>query len=185
MKGFGREQHEIDKFEQQNRTLYDRYLAATREMSLNGPGLDLLSNVSTLLMLWFGGVLVMSGQLSFGELIAFYTYLLQLVLPIRRGGWLVAMGSRASASAERIFEILDTPVEVQDRPDAVAVPAITGRVEFQDVSCAYFPGRPVLEHVNLTVEPGQTLALVGGTGSGRQRLPISSRASTTSRLAAS
>jgi len=167
VKGFGREQHEIDKFEQQNRTLYDRYLAATREMSLNGPGLDLLSNVSTLLMLWFGGVLVMSGQLSFGELIAFYTYLLQLVLPIRRGGWLVAMGSRASASAERIFEILDTPVEVQDRPAAVAVPAITGRVEFQDVSCAYFPGRPVLEHVNLTVEPGQTLALVGGTGSGK------------------
>jgi ATP-binding cassette subfamily B protein len=77
------------------------------------------------------------------------------------------MGSRAAASSERIFEILDTPVTVQDRPDAQPLPAITGRVEFQDVSCSYFPGRPVLEHVNLVVEPGQTLALVGSTGSGK------------------
>ena len=118
-------------------------------------------------MLWFGGVLVMNGQLTFGELIAFYTYLLQLVLPIRRGGWLVAMGSRAAASSERIFEILDTPVSVQDKPDAVPLPPITGRVEFEDVSCSYSPGRPVLEHASLVVEPGQTLALVGGTGSGK------------------
>jgi ATP-binding cassette subfamily B protein len=167
VKGFGREQYEIDRFEEQNQELYDRYLAATREMSLNGPGLDLLSNISTLLMLWFGGVLVMTGQLTFGELIAFYAYLLQLVLPIRRGGWLVAMGSRASASADRIFEILDTPVDVQDRPNARPLPPIAGRVELRDVSCAYFPGRPVLEHVNLVIEPGQTLALVGGTGSGK------------------
>jgi ATP-binding cassette subfamily B protein len=118
-------------------------------------------------MLWFGGVLVMTGQLTFGELVAFYAYLLQLVLPIRRGGWLVAMGSRASASADRIFEILDTPVDVQDRPDARPLPPIAGNVELRDVSCAYFPGRPVLEDVNLVVEPGQTLALVGGTGSGK------------------
>jgi ATP-binding cassette subfamily B protein len=167
VKGFGREQYEIDRFEGQNQQLYDRYLAATREMSLNGPGLDLLSNISTLVMLWFGGVLVMTGQLTFGELVAFYAYLLQLVLPIRRGGWLVAMGSRASASADRIFEILDTPVDVQDRPDARPLPPIAGNVELRDVSCAYFPGRPVLEDVNLVVEPGQTLALVGGTGSGK------------------
>jgi ATP-binding cassette subfamily B protein len=167
VKGFGREQYEIDRFEEQNQSLYDRYLAATREMSLNGPGLDLMSNISTLVMLWFGGVLVMTGQLTFGELIAFYAYLLQLVLPIRRGGWLVAMGSRASASADRIFEILDTPVEVQDRPDAKPLPPIAGRVELNEVYCAYFPGRPVLEQVNLVVEPGQTLALVGGTGSGK------------------
>jgi ATP-binding cassette subfamily B protein len=77
------------------------------------------------------------------------------------------MGSRASASADRIFEILDTPVAVQDRPDAKPLPPIAGRVELQDVSCAYSPERPVLEHVSLVVEPGQTLALVGGTGSGK------------------
>src|SRR5439155_1084620 len=83
-----------------------------------------------------------------GELVAFYAYLLQLVQPIRRGGWLMTMASRASASSERIFEILDTPVTVADRPGAVAVPALVGRVEFQDVSCSYYPGRPVLHHIS-------------------------------------
>jgi ATP-binding cassette subfamily B multidrug efflux pump len=167
VKGFGREQHEMARFDQQNGILFDRYVAATREMSLNGPSLDLLSNVSTLALLWFGGLLLINGQLTYGELVAFYAYLLQLVLPIRRGGWLVAMGSRAAASSERIFEILDTPVSVQDKPGAPPLPQISGRIEFQDVSCSYYPERPVLEHANLVIEPGQTLALVGGTGSGK------------------
>jgi ATP-binding cassette, subfamily B, multidrug efflux pump len=118
-------------------------------------------------MLWLGGMLVVWGQLTFGELVAFYAYLLQLVQPVRRGGWLITMGARASAGAERIFEILDTPVAVADRPGAIALPPLVGRVEFQDVSCSYYPGRPVLQHVSFRAEPGQTIALVGTTGSGK------------------
>ena len=119
-------------------------------------------------MLWLGGMLVVWGQLTYGELVAFYAYLLQLVLPIRRGGWLMTMAARASASAERIFEILDSPVTVADRPGAtVAAAARRLASSFEDVSCSYYPGRPVLQHVTFRAEPGQTIALVGATGSGK------------------
>jgi ATP-binding cassette subfamily B protein len=110
---------------------------------------------------------VVLGHLTFGELVAFYTYLLQLVMPIRRGGWLMTMASRAGAASERIFEVLDAPVTVADRPGAIVLPPVKGKVEFEGVSCAYYPGRPVLEAVSFAVEPGQTVALVGGTGSGK------------------
>jgi ATP-binding cassette subfamily B protein len=90
-----------------------------------------------------------------------------LVLPIRRGGWLMTMAARASAASERIFEILDSPVTVADREDSTVLPPLVGSVEFRDVSCSYYPGRPVLQHVTFRAEPGQTVALVGATGSGK------------------
>jgi ABC-type multidrug transport system fused ATPase/permease subunit len=167
VKAFGREELEIERFDVQNQTLFQRYVVAARSTALNAPFLDMLSNVCTLLMLWVGGILVVWGDLSYGELVAFYAYLLQLVLPIRRGGWLMTMAARASASSERIFEILDSPVTVADREDATVLPPLVGSVEFQDVSCSYYPGRPVLQHVTFRAEPGQTIALVGATGSGK------------------
>lgn len=167
VKAFGRADFEIERFDAQNQLLYKRYVVAARATALNAPFLDMLSNVCTLLMLWIGGILVVWGELSYGELVAFYAYLLQLVLPIRRGGWLMTMAARASASAERIFEILDSPVTVAEREDATILPPLVGSVEFQDVSCSYYPGRPVLQHVTFRAEPGQTIALVGATGSGK------------------
>jgi ATP-binding cassette subfamily B protein len=167
VKAFGREATEIERFDAQNQSLYKRYVTAARATALNAPFLDVLSNVCTLLMLWLGGILVVWDQLTYGELVAFYAYLLQLVLPIRRGGWLMTMAARASASSERIFEILDSPVMVADREGATMLPPLVGSVEFQDVSCSYYPGRPVLQHVTFRAEPGQTIALVGATGSGK------------------
>jgi ATP-binding cassette subfamily B protein len=167
VKAFGRERHETARFDEQNGRLFDWYVVTARTTAMNAPLLDLLSNGSTLLLLWLSGGLVIAGQLTLGELVAFYSYLLQLVQPIRRGGWLMAMGSRAAAASERIFEVLDTPISVADASDAIELPAMAGRVEFADVSCAYYPGRPVLEHVSFCVEPGQTVALVGSTGSGK------------------
>jgi ABC-type multidrug transport system fused ATPase/permease subunit len=179
VKAFGREREEIARFIEGNEQLYDDYLAAAREQGVNAPLIEFLSNASTLGMLWLTGLLVMFNhlsiglitvswnQLTIGDLVAFYAYLLQLVAPIRRGGWLMAMGSRAAASSERVFEILDTPVTVANQPDAIELPDIKGGVEFADVSCAYHPGRPVLEHVSFKVEPGQMVALVGATGSGK------------------
>jgi ATP-binding cassette subfamily B protein len=167
VKSFGRETHEIERFDEQNDKLYVSYVDAARETALNAPLLDLLSNGCTLMMLWIGGMLVVWGQLTYGELVAFYAYLLQLVLPIRRGGWLMTMAARASASAERIFEILDSPVTVADRPGATVLPPLIGSVEFEGVSCSYYPGRPVLQGVSFRAEPGQTIALVGSTGSGK------------------
>src|SRR5579862_2709392 len=167
VKAFGREREEIERFKEGNERLYEDYLVAAREQAVNAPFIEFLSNASTLVMLWFTGLLVMNGTLTVGDLVAFYAYLLQLVAPIRRGGWLMAMGSRAAASSERVFEILDTPVTVANKPGAVELPDIEGRVECENVSCADHPGRPVLEGVRFKVEPGQMVALVGATGSGK------------------
>jgi len=167
VKAFGRERQEIERFDDGNQQLYRDYLDAAREQAVNAPFIDFLSNASTLVMLWLTGFLVIRHQLTSGELVAFYAYLLQLVAPIRRGGWLMAMGSRAAAASERVFEILDTPVTVANKAGALALPEITGWVEFRDVSCAYHPGRPVLENVSFEARRGQVVALVGVTGSGK------------------
>ncbi|MFN8634546.1 MAG: ABC transporter ATP-binding protein [Chloroflexota bacterium] len=167
VKAFGRHELEIERFDAQNDKLYQRYVEASRATALNAPLLDFLSSVCTLMMLWIGGILVIWGDLTYGELVAFYAYLLQLVLPIRRGGWLMTMAARASAASERIFDILDSPVTVADREDSTVLPPLIGSVEFENVSCSYYPGRPVLQDVTFRAEPGQTIALVGATGSGK------------------
>ncbi|HUZ76745.1 MAG TPA: ABC transporter ATP-binding protein [Chloroflexota bacterium] len=167
VKAFGHEQEEIAHFDKENAALYDGYLDSTRQTAFNTPLLQLMSNVSTLTMLWVAGYLVIVRAITPGELVAFYAYLLQLVGPVARGGFLMAMAARAAASSERILEILDAPIAVANRDDAEQLPPIDGRVEFQDVSCAYHPGRPVLEHVSFVVEPDHMVALVGATGSGK------------------
>jgi ATP-binding cassette subfamily B protein len=167
VKAFGHERQEIERFDGDNEELYQRYLASTRLQSLNTPLLNFMANGSTIVMLWVGGVLVITNQLTLGELVAFYAYLLQIVGPVRQGGFLMSMASRAAASSERVLEVLDTPISVSSPPDAVELPPIQGDVTFADVSCAYHPGRPVIQHVRFEVESGQTVALVGATGSGK------------------
>jgi ATP-binding cassette subfamily B protein len=99
--------------------------------------------------------------------VAFYADLLQIVGPVRQGGFLMSMASRAAASSERILEVLDTPITVASPPDALELDSIRGEVVFDDVTCAYHPGRSVLQHVSFRAQPGQTVALVGATGSGK------------------
>ncbi|HEU0167061.1 MAG TPA: ABC transporter ATP-binding protein, partial [Chloroflexota bacterium] len=167
VKAFGHQRQEIERFDKANDLLYDDYLESTRQAAFNTPLLDFMANGSMIGMLTLAGYLLILHQLTLGELVAFYTYLLQVVAPIRRGGFLMSMASRAMASSERVLEILDSQVVVADKPDAIDLPAIDGRVEFVDVSCSYHPGRPVLEHVSFVAEPGQMIALVGATGSGK------------------
>src|SRR3954452_14938273 len=112
-------------------------------------------------MLWVGGLLVISSQLTLGELVAFYAYLLQIIGPVRQGGFLMSMASRTAASSERVLEVLDTPIAVSSPPDAVELESIRGDVEFRDATCEYHPGRAVLKHVSFHAEAGQTIALVG------------------------
>ena len=167
VKAFGQEQREIEQFDRENERLYQRYYDATRLQSFNTPLLNFIANGATIVMLWVGGLLVIGNQLTIGELIAFYAYLLQIVGPVRQGGFLMSMASRAAASSERIMEVLDTPIEVSSPPDAIELDNIRGDVEFQSVTCQYHPGRAVLENVSFRVEPGHTVALVGATGSGK------------------
>lgn len=167
VKAFGQEQREIERFDRENENLYQRYYISTRLQSFNTPLLNFIANGATIVMLWVGGLLVIGNQLTIGELVAFYAYLLQIVGPIRQGGFLMSMASRAAASSERIVEVLDTPIAVSSPPNAIELPSLRGEVAFDHVTCEYHPGRAVLEDVSFSVEPGHTIALVGATGSGK------------------
>src|SRR5438552_11015578 len=167
VKAFGQEQREIERFDGENETLYQRYLEAAKLQSFNTPLLNFIANGATIVMLWVGGLLVIGNQLTIGELVAFYAYLLQIIGPVRQGGFLMSMASRAAASSERVLEVLDTPISVSRPPAGVELESIRGQVEFHDVTCEYHPGRAVLEQVSFTAQPGQTIALVGATGSGK------------------
>ena len=168
---FAREEYESSRFRSVNDELLEKNLATVRTFSNNFPFIFLLANVGTLAIILFGGLQVIGGSLSIGELVAFNTYLGFLLFPILTIGFLSAGISRAGASSQRVFEVLDAPLEVQDAPDAVPLPPIHCRVEFDDVSFRY-PGdeREVLHDVSFCAEPGQTVAILGTTGSGKSTL---------------
>jgi ATP-binding cassette subfamily B protein len=168
---FAREEYESSRFRSVNDELLEKNLATVRTFSNNFPFIFLLANVGTLAIILFGGLQVIGGSLSIGELVAFNTYLGFLLFPILTIGFLSAGISRAGASSQRVFEVLDAPLEVQDAPDAVPLPPIHCRVEFDDVSFRY-PGdeREVLHDVSFCAEPGQTVAVLGTTGSGKSTL---------------
>jgi len=167
VRGFAQEDKEIERFEVDNRAVFDVSQAITRLSSLVNPYVVLLASAGSVLVLWLGGRQVMGGILTLGELVAFNTYVMQLVGPIRRLGFLVTMVTESQASSERIFEILDAKSDVEDSPTAQPLGDIDGRVSFEHVSFGYLANRPVLEDITFTAEPGQVVALLGPTGSGK------------------
>ena len=168
---FTREDYETDRYRSVNDELLARNMETVRTFSNNFPFIFLLANLGTLAIILFGGLQVIGGGLTVGELVAFNTYLGFLLFPILTIGFLASGISRASASAGRVFEVLDAPLEVEDAPDAVPLPPVSCRVEFDDVGFRY-PGdqREVLHDVSFTAEPGQTVAILGTTGSGKSTL---------------
>ncbi len=168
---FAREDYERDRYRSVNEELLERNLETVRAFAGNFPFVFLLANLGTLIIVLFGGLQVIGGRLSVGELVAFNTYLGFLLFPIFTIGFLAAGISRAGASSQRVFEVLDAPLEVQDAPQATPLPPVACRVEFEGVGFRY-PGseRKVLSDVSFVAHPGQTVAILGTTGSGKSTL---------------
>jgi ATP-binding cassette subfamily B protein len=139
-----------------------------RTFSFVFPVIFLIANLGQALVLYFGGRQIIGGTLSVGEWQKFSLYLAYLFMPLGQLGFIINLMAQASASAERIFEILDTRSEIEDRPGAIELSQVRGRVDFHNVTFRYFRGaEPVLQDVSFSVEPGQTVALLGATGSGK------------------
>jgi ATP-binding cassette, subfamily B, multidrug efflux pump len=168
---FAREDYERDRYRSVNDELLERNLETVRAFAGNFPFVFLLANLGTLIIVLFGGLQVIGGRLSIGELVAFNTYLGFLLFPIFTIGFLAAGISRAGASSQRVFEVLDAPLEVKDAPDAIPLPPIACRVEFDGVGFRYPGGeREVLHDISFVAQPGQTVAILGTTGSGKSTL---------------
>jgi ATP-binding cassette subfamily B multidrug efflux pump len=168
---YSREDYETARYRAVNEELLEKNLTTVRTFSNNFPFVFFLANLGTAAIVLYGGLQVIGSSLLIGELIAFNTYLGFLLFPIFTIGFLSAGISRAGASSQRVFEILDAPLEVTDAADAEPLPPISCRVEFDNVRFRY-PGseQEILRGVSFAVEPGQTAAILGTTGSGKSTL---------------
>ena len=168
VKAFAREQMQQDKFRVAAGNLLNQSLTVSRVFGFLFPVVLLVANLGQASVLYFGGKQIVNGSLTLGEYQEFSLYLIYLFLPLAQFGIIITQLGQASASAARIFEILDATSDVRDKPDAVTLPAVSGRVTFDNVTFKYpGGGDPVLSEVNFTVEPGQCVALLGATGSGK------------------
>ena len=170
VKAFAQEDAEIERFEAENSKWFKLARAQVVAMTKHIPLLDFIASLSTVVIIWLGGRLVIESRLTLGELVAFTTYLGQLIAPVRRLGVIVPAVAMASAAGERIYSILDARSEVVDSSDAFKLPPITGRVRFEDVSFSYFNQRVVLDNLNFEAEAGEVVALLGATGSGKSTI---------------
>ena len=170
VKSFAQEERRAERFEESADAVFDQTLAANRQRALYVPLLTFLPLVAQALVLLVAGRMVISGSISLGTFFAFNLLLAMLVMPLRMLGMWIGQAQRAIAAGERIFELLDEPEDIADRPDARPLPPGTGHVVFEGVDFGYDPARPVLEDISLDVPAGRTIALIGHTGSGKTTL---------------
>ncbi|MBX0329529.1 ABC transporter ATP-binding protein/permease [Oscillochloris sp. ZM17-4] len=168
VKAFTREPHEVKRFDVAATELMEQQLRVNRVFSFLFPVIFLVAQLGQAAILYFGGAQILGGTLNLGEYQKFSLYLVYVFFPMGQLGMIVALMAQASASAGRIFEVLDAKSEITDKPGATELPQINGHVEFRDVTFRYIGSSdPVLKEVSFVAEPGQTVALLGATGSGK------------------
>ncbi|MGZ5339053.1 MAG: ABC transporter ATP-binding protein [Thermoleophilaceae bacterium] len=170
VKAFAQEARQLRRFRHTVRRVFDQSMVSTRLRAFYSPFIGFLPQLGLAAVIFVGGKQVIDGQLSEGDFVAFYGYVLMLTSPMRMLGIALGMAQRAVASGQRVFELLDREPRLVSAPDAPALPPGGGRVELRDVAFGYEDGGLVLSDIDLTVEAGRTVALVGPTGSGKTTL---------------
>jgi ATP-binding cassette subfamily B protein len=167
VKGFGQEARELDHLADAARDLYASRSRLVRLQARYTPALQAIPTLGQVAVLGFGGWLALNGHLTLGTFLAFSTYLIQLQAPVRMLATLFAVGQQARAGAERVLDVLDANSAVEERADAVVLPPARGEIRFDRVRFGYTASAPVLDDLTLTVAPGEVVALVGASGSGK------------------
>ena len=170
IKSFATEEKEVERFQMQNIQNFRLNMRRTRVSAVLPPLMEILTTVGLTAILWYGGLEVIRGQLTIGELVAFLGYVALAINPLNRIGKDYSQYQQALASAERIFEILDTEPEIKESPQAREMPRIRGHIQFRNVSFGYDDKELVLKDINLDLRPGEKVALVGRSGVGKTTL---------------
>lgn len=173
IKSFVREDYEEEKFQTMNQDLKDSSLNAMKIVIATMPIMMFAMNVTTLAVVWYGGNIIIAGNMQVGDLTAFTTYIVQILMSLMMLSMVLLQSSRAIASVKRISEVLDTEIDLTDENASRKDLKVTeGKVEFKDVAFSYSNegGEKILEHINFTAEPGKILGIIGTTGSGKTSL---------------
>jgi ABC-type multidrug transport system fused ATPase/permease subunit len=170
VKSFAQERSELEKFSDRTERVFARSIEANKQRAIYVPLLSFLPLIMQAGVLLVGGRMVANGSLDVGTFFFFNVLVVMLVMPLRMLGMWVGQSQRATASGERIFEVMDEPEEISEKPAATEMPVGDGRIRYEHVTFEYAPGRPVLHDVDLELEPGSTVALIGHTGSGKTTL---------------
>jgi ATP-binding cassette subfamily B protein len=170
VKAFSRQREEERKFSGQATLLYNEHINVARQMALNQPLMAFFMGLPVVLILWYGGYQVINGIMTIGDLTQFALYVGMLVMPVRRLGMMGNLFSRTISAGQRILEILDTESIVKEKPGAVEMGKVSGKVVFDNVSFSYDSVSPTLDGISFSVEPGNLIALLGGSGSGKSTI---------------
>jgi ABC-type multidrug transport system fused ATPase/permease subunit len=170
VKSCANEQFEVDRFSNYNQAHLNANLQAIKLSSGFMPVIDVMNALGAVVVLSYGSWEVIHQNLTLGELTAFLAYLNPISQPAKRYSRVFHILQKGAIALERIFELLDTQPDVIEKPDAIHLPTLQGRIQFQDVQFAYSPNCPVIHDLNLTIEPGMTVALVGSSGAGKSTI---------------
>lgn len=170
VRSFAREDYEKQKFRKPNTDYYSMMLKSVKLQAFFQPFQGLFFGLVTVAIFWLGGIQIIGNRFTIDQLFVFSIYISMLIRPIGMLGMIISSYQTMAAAAERVFEIIDAVPEVRDKPDATTLPAIKGQVVFEDVSFGYDKDKPILKNIVIKAEPGETIALLGPTGSGKSTI---------------
>lgn len=170
IRAYGRESLREERFQKANWGIRSLRIQLVRRIGAYFQGIELTHGISTIIVIGFGSYKVIHGEMTIGDLVAFQAYLLLLAMPLGFLGFATAITAQAIASGERIFAVIDVPLEVQEKPDAMALNSARGELRYENVSFGYDGTGPIVHDLNIAVPAGTTLAIIGRSGSGKSTI---------------